>query len=172
MTFVMMSSNDDKVTFVSFFIKTYSIFPIQYMYKMSCKMYKHFLRYSIFFHTSVTKNFKNVNTWLSWWRHQMMRKITFVNFFIKTYSILPIQYMYKISCKMYKYFLRYSMFFHTSITKILTRKCFQKQSFTKFLRLTLVFMWNSPLREKLNFCFSIVFCWYWRNFHFDMKTEQ
>ena len=32
------------------------------------------------------------------------------------------------------------------------KKCFQKQSFTKYLRLTLVFMWNSALREKFNFC--------------------
>ena len=41
-----------------------------------------------------------------------MTKVTFVNFFIKTYSILPIQYMYKISCKIDKNCLRYSLFFH------------------------------------------------------------
>ena len=62
--------------------------------------------------TSIPKNLENVNTWLSWWHHQMMTKVTFVKFFIKTYSILPIQYMYKSSCKMDKDFLRYSMFFH------------------------------------------------------------
>ena len=28
------------------------------------------------------------------------------------------------------------------------------QSFTKYLRRTLVFIWNSKLREKFNFCFS------------------
>ena len=28
------------------------------------------------------------------------------------------------------------------------------QSFTKYLRLTLVFMWNSALREKFIFCFQ------------------
>ena len=32
------------------------------------------------------------------------------------------------------------------------------QSFTKYLRLTLVFMWNSVLCQKFNFCFSRVFC--------------
>ena len=31
------------------------------------------------------------------------------------------------------------------------------QSFKKYLRQTLVFMWNSALREKLYFCFSRVF---------------
>ena len=38
------------------------------------------------------------------------------------------------------------------------KNCFQKQSFTKYLRLTLVFMWNRALREKFDFCFSRVFC--------------
>ena len=33
------------------------------------------------------------------------------------------------------------------------------QSFTKYLRLTLVFMLNSALREKFNVCFSRVFCY-------------
>ena len=32
------------------------------------------------------------------------------------------------------------------------------QSFTKYLRLTLVFMWNSALREEYNFYFSRAFC--------------
>ena len=31
------------------------------------------------------------------------------------------------------------------------------QSFTKYLRLTLVFMWNTALREKFNFCFQEFF---------------
>ena len=34
------------------------------------------------------------------------------------------------------------------------RKSFQRQSFTKYLGHTLVFMWNSALRGKFNFCFS------------------
>ena len=34
------------------------------------------------------------------------------------------------------------------------------QSFSKYLRLTLVFMSNSSLRKKFNFCFSKVFCKY------------
>ena len=32
------------------------------------------------------------------------------------------------------------------------------QSFTKYLRLTLIFMGHSALREKFNLCFSRVFC--------------
>ena len=35
------------------------------------------------------------------------------------------------------------------------------QSFTKYLRLTLVFMWNSVLQEKFNFYFSGKSCWYY-----------
>ena len=46
----------------------------------------------------------------------MIANVTFVNFFIKTYSILSIQYMYEISCKMDKHFLRYRMFFHRGPT--------------------------------------------------------
>ena len=30
--------------------------------------------------------------------------------------------------------------------------------FTKYLRLTLIFMWHSTLPEKFNFCFYITFC--------------
>ena len=41
------------------------------------------------------------------------------------------------------------------------------QTFTGYLRLTLVFMWNSALREKFNFWFSRDFCWYKQNSHFD-----
>ena len=48
----------------------------------------------------------------------MMAKVTFANFLIKTYSILSIQYMYKISCKIDKNFLRYSMFFHSWPTRL------------------------------------------------------
>ena len=33
----------------------------------------------------------------------------------------------------------------------------EPQSFIKYLRLTLVFMWSSALREKFNFCFSRAF---------------
>ena len=47
-------------------------------------------------YVSSSKNLKNVNTWLSWWLHQMTTKGTFVNFFIKTYSVLLIQQIYKI----------------------------------------------------------------------------
>ena len=36
--------------------------------------------------------------------------------------------------------------------------CCNLQQLTKYLRLTLVFMWNSAQREKFSFCFSRVFC--------------
>ena len=49
MTFMMTSSNDDKSDTSQFFIKTYTILSIQYMYKISCKMDKDFLKYSMFF---------------------------------------------------------------------------------------------------------------------------
>ena len=38
------------------------------------------------------------------------------------------------------------------------RKSFQRQPVTRHFGLTLVFMWGDVLREKLNFCFSRVFC--------------
>ena len=40
------------------------------------------------------------------------------------------------------------------------KKSFRKEPFAKFLKLTIVFMWNSTLREKFKFHFSEVFCWY------------
>ena len=55
MTFMMMSSNGDKVTFVNFFINTYSILSIHYMYKISCKMDKNLPRYSMFSHGGPTR---------------------------------------------------------------------------------------------------------------------
>ena len=39
-----------------------------------------------------------------------------------------------------------------------SKKGFQRKPFTKYLRLTLVFRWNSALPEKFNFYFSRVFC--------------
>ena len=50
MTFMMTSSNDGKSDICQVFIKTYSILSVQYMYKVSCKMDKHVLRYSTCFH--------------------------------------------------------------------------------------------------------------------------
>ena len=40
----------------------------------------------------------------------------------------------------------------------------------QYLRKTLVFSWNSALREKFNFYFQGVFCKYWQNFLFWRKT--
>ena len=41
---------------------------------------------------------------------------------------------------------------------LLEQMLYKPQSFTKHLRLTLIFMWNCALREKFNFCFLRVFC--------------
>ena len=41
--------------------------------------------------------------------------------------------------------------------ELAVKKCFQRQSFTKYLRLTIVFMWNSALRKNSNICISRVF---------------
>ena len=35
-----------------------------------------------------------------------------------------------------------------------------------YLGLALVFVWGCAQRGQFNFCFSRVFCWYWRGFHF------
>ena len=47
------------------------------------------------------------------------------------------------------------------------KQCFQRQSFTKYLRKALVSMWNSKIRETFNFYFSAVFCWYQQSFYFE-----
>ena len=62
--------------------------------------------------TLIPKNLKNVNTWLSWWRHHICQ------FFYQDlfHIALSIQYMYKKSYKMDKKFLRYSMLFHRGPT--------------------------------------------------------
>ena len=52
----------------------------------------------------------------------------------------------------------YNNSFHQTLESIQYNAALQ--SFTKYLRLTLVFMSNSSLREKFNFCFSKVFCKY------------
>ena len=44
------------------------------------------------------------------------------------------------------------------------------QSFTKYLRQTLVFMWNNKIRESFNFHFSAVLCQYQQNFCFGRKN--
>ena len=47
------------------------------------------------------------------------------------------------------------------------------QSFTEYLRLTVVFMWNSTVRENFNFYFSRVFCQYFqfcKKFSFGRAT--
>ena len=49
---------------------------------------------------------------------------------------------------------------------------FSLQSWPKYMRQTLVLVWNSALGEKFNFCFSAVFCQYLQNFQFERKTEH
>ena len=44
------------------------------------------------------------------------------------------------------------------------------QSLRECLKRSLVFMWNSAMREGFNFYFSVVFGEYWKNFHFGTKT--
>ena len=53
--------------------------------------------------------------------------------------------------------------------KLQAEKCFHRQSFTKYLRLTPVFMQNSALRGKLNFCFSRAFWWFERKIPFGRR---
>ena len=59
-----------------------------------------------------------------------------------------------------------------SLNKNLVHALIYLQSFTKYLRQIIVFMWNSALRENFNFCFSEDFYCYWLNFHFGKRTEQ
>ena len=54
-------------------------------------------------------------------------------------------------------------------TDILQELCLQ--TFGKYLRQILIFMWNSTIREKFNFCFSEDFYKYWSNFYFGRRTE-
>ena len=42
--------------------------------------------------------------------------------------------------------------------ELTARICFRRNAFTKNLRITLVFMCNSAVREKFVFCFLRVFC--------------
>ena len=57
---------------------------------------------------------------------------------------------------------------------ILNYACFKHpwvlQSWPKYMRQTLVLVWNSALREKFNINFWTVFRLHWRNFHFGRKT--
>ena len=48
--------------------------------------------------------------------------------------------------------------------------CLLLQPWTKYLRETLVFMWNSAKLEKFNFYFSAVFWLYWHKFHFGSSS--
>ena len=54
MTFTMTSSNEYKSDICQFFYEYLFILSIQYMYKTSWKMNKHFRRYNIFFHRQPT----------------------------------------------------------------------------------------------------------------------
>ena len=55
MNFVTMSSKECKSHICRFFVKTFSLLSIQYMFELSCKMDKMFLRYSMFFSRRPTR---------------------------------------------------------------------------------------------------------------------
>ena len=46
------------------------------------------------------------------------------------------------------------------------------QSWSKYMRQTLVLVWNSALQEKFTFNFGTFFRLYWQNFHFGRKTRH
>ena len=46
---------------------------------------------------------------------------------------------------------------------VVTKICFQRQSWTKYLRQTLVFIWNTTQQDEFNYYFLWVFFWYWQN---------
>ena len=48
--------------------------------------------------------------------------------------------------------------FEWVLVELGAKNCFQRKSLTKYLRLILVFMRKSALREKFNFCFWTAFC--------------
>ena len=54
--------------------------------------------------------------------------------------------------------------------KLEAKHWFQTQSFTKYFRQILVFMWNSEIRENLNFCYWAVFCKYQQIYYFGGKA--
>ena len=48
---------------------------------------------------------------------------------------------------------------HRDLRSIVTvYSSLELQAYTKYLKETVVFMWNSAIRERFNFCFSGVFC--------------
>ena len=75
-------------------------------------------------------------------------------------STIALLIIYKISMSYLNSFLRYRTFRNPTywLIESIMGKTQDLQQVTKYLRLTLVFMWNSAQREKFNFCFSRVFC--------------
>ena len=57
-------------------------------------------------------------------------------------------------------------------TKLEVKSCFQRQSWTKCLRQTLVFIWNRALRQNFDLYFLAVFRYYQQNFYFGKKTGR
>ena len=70
------------------------------------------------------------------------------------------------------------IFGYNWVTKIVNKIKFEgfwseleaKNCFTKYLRETLVFMWNKEIWEIFNFYFSAAFCCYQLKFHFGRRT--
>ena len=66
----------------------------------------------------------------------------------------------------------YQIKFEVVWSELEAKNCFQRQSFTEYLRQTLVFVWNSTLQEEFHFYFPGHFCYYWQNFHFRRRTKH
>ena len=60
--------------------------------------------------------------------------------------------------------------FEGYLGKFKAKFVFQRQPFAKYLRKSLVFVWNNALPEKLEFHFSGTFCWYWPNFLYSKNV--
>ena len=58
--------------------------------------------------------------------------------------------------------------FKTSSRCLGLGECIHLQSFTRYYRQSLVFMWNGALQERFNFCFSGDFYSCWQNFGFGV----
>ena len=88
------------------------------------------------------------------------------------YLSVSYDYVYIKLNRHYLLFCNFIVFRNSSVrlAKNIWNLTVQLQPLTKYLRQTLVFMWNSTLQEKVNFDFPAGFCHYWQNFHFGRKT--
>ena len=121
-----------------------------------------------------TKNFlSNFNISITSKSFSLERIISFVYILYGVLTdsfVLFVLIRYSLHLKRHKLMTLKSLFLTLRVKKIVkqikfewvrggleSRNCFQRQSFTKYLRQTLVFMRNNALREKFNFCFQEIF---------------